>query len=275
MKKNISLLLTMAMTLSISASKKPKIEGDKNVVLLLKEIHQDFTKVEVADGLQVTISQGTSNGYSLNADANLHNSIRFDVFEGTLKIFTTNQITKSKKLAIHLTVVQLQELMIKDDAKVIGEGRFTSDQISIMGFDRSTFEMEMVTDGLDIELNQNATGTFSAIAKSSRVFLNDKSNLKGTLNTNTITVGLKDAAELDVEGDATTADYTIARASKLNARNMRAKTAELASGNTADVYVRAAQNLGVNAKGKSTIYVYGNPEIALHQLDDKAKIIKK
>lgn len=275
MKKFTSLVLLLVLTITVSANKKPKIEGNKNVALTIKEIEAEFTSVEINDGLEVIISQGHTNGYSLNADSNLHESIKFMVVGDVLKVFTSERITSSKKLEIDLSVINLQNLILKNGAKVSGKGRISTNKFSILAHDNSKFDLDVETDDMKIDLRQNAGGKLVALAKSMEVTLSGRTDMKASLNSNDVLINMNDSSDFSVEGDAEFANIKLNKSAKLNARNLRVKNAELFTANSSDVYVNASKSIGVIAKGKSNIYVYGKPAVDVNQFNDKAKIIKR
>lgn len=275
MKKITSLVLLVVLGITVSANKKPKIEGNKNVTMTIKEIEAEFSSVEINDGLHVIISQGNTNGYSLNADSNLHESIKFMVVDDVLKVFTSDRITSSKKLEIDLTVVNMQNLILKNGAKVSGKGRIATNNFSILAHDNSKFDLDVETDEMKIDLRQNAGGKLVALAKSMEVTLSGRTDMKASLNSNDVLINMNDSSDFSVEGDAEFANIKLNKSAKLNARNLRVKNAELFTTNSSDVYVNASKSIGVIAKGKSNIYVYGKPDVDVNQFNDKAKIIKR
>lgn len=101
-KRILVLILLVLVSGSVFAQKKQKIKGNKEVVEVYKNL-EPFTKVEILDELAVNLMQTQSEGYRLKTDSNLVDVIKFEVIDGTLKIYTTNRIISSKNLEIYLT----------------------------------------------------------------------------------------------------------------------------------------------------------------------------
>ena len=107
------------------------------------------------------------------------------------------------------------------------------------------------------------------------MILNDNAFLKGDFVTDDLDLTVNKRADLDIKGDATNLKLTATGSSDIKAKKLRATYADLNASNSADIYVNATKELKVYTKGKSYVYVYGNPEIKIDGLNDKSKIIKK
>lgn len=275
MKKQLILLTVLLVGVAVSAQKKPKIKGNKEVTQVIKEISQDFNALEIDDALEVTLSQGDNNAYSLNIDSNLVDILQFSVTDSILKVYTTNNITSSKKLEIHLTVKELEHLILKNDAKVKGEGRLTSEIFYLNGYNSSKVDLDIRADDVTITLQRDAGGKIKVKSKNTNIVMNDRTDFKAYVVADKIRVSLNNSANLDLEGDADYAAFNLKKTANLNARKMKVSSADLYTSNNSDVYVHATRNLEVYAQGKSNVYVYGNPKVEVKGLTDKSKIIKK
>lgn len=262
-------------TLSLTAQKKQKIAGNKEVTLLAKEILQVFNALEVNDDLEINISQGSSNSYRLNADTNLHTVVQFIVTDSILKVFTTDEITSSKKLEIDLTVKELEHLILKNDSKVKGDGQLSADKFYLSGYNGSRFDLDVYADDVTVTLHRNAGGKLNIDSENTTIIMSDRTDMKASVIADKVRVTLNNTADLDLNGDADYAAFNLKKSSNLNARKMRVSSADLYTSNTSDVYVNASRNLEVDAQGKSNVYVYGNPNVEIKGLTDKSKIIKK
>ncbi len=275
MKKQMVFLGAVLATLSLTAQKKQKIAGNKEVTLLAKEILQVFNALEVNDDLEINISQGSSNSYRLNADTNLHTVVQFIVTDSILKVFTTDEITSSKKLEIDLTVKELEHLILKNDSKVKGDGQLSADKFYLSGYNGSRFDLDVYADDVTVTLHRNAGGKLNIDSENTTIIMSDRTDMKASVIADKVRVTLNNTADLDLNGDADYAAFNLKKSSNLNARKMRVSSADLYTSNTSDVYVNASRNLEVDAQGKSNVYVYGNPNVEIKGLTDKSKIIKK
>lgn len=274
--KKITLFILLAIfCTTIYGQKKPKIKGNKIVKELTKEILLEFNAIEIDDNLEVNLRQGIKNEYTIEADENLLDIVEFNVKDSILKVYTTNKIVSSKKLNINLTVKQIEHLILKNDAKVIGEGEFTSDKFYLSGYNSSRFELHIKADDVTVTLHRNAGGKLNVTSENSTFIANDRVDLKANVVADKIRVTLTKSAQITLNGDTKYAAYNLKDSSKLSAQKMKATSADLYTSNTSDVYVYASRNLELYAQGKSKVYVYGNPKMEIKGLTDKSKIIKK
>ncbi|TLP80133.1 GIN domain-containing protein [Maribacter sp. ACAM166] len=276
MKKHVLFFAIALISVSLAAQKKPKIKGNKEVTQVIKEIQGEFNALEIDDALEVTITQGNNNAYALNIDSNLVDILQFSVTDSILKIYTSNNITSSKKLKINLTVVEIEHLILKNDAKVNGEGRFTAKKFYLNAYNSSRIKnLDVRADDVTITLHRDAGGDIKVKSENTTIVMNDRTDLKADVIADKVRVTLNNSADLDLNGDADYASFNLKKSGNLNARKMKISSADLYTSNNSDVYINASRNLEVYAQGKSNVYVYGNPEVQIKGLTDKSKIIKR
>lgn len=275
MKKIILLFALAVFSFTSFAQKKPKIKGDKNVTTITNNISKEFNAIEVDDALVVTLIQGNQNSYTLRADSNLQDIVQFTVNNGLLKIQTTKRITSSKKLDITLTFKNLEYITIKNDAELKGKERIESDLLNINTHNASKFDLEIIADEVIVTMQDKAKGKLEIRSDRTTIVMNDKTDLDARVKTDRTTVMLTKSAKLKLEGDTDKAEYKLEDSAELNAKKMKASSADLRASNNTNVQVHVKRKLEVFARDKSTIYVFGNPKIEVDKFTDKSKIINK
>lgn len=275
MKKFILLLTFFIFTFTFFAQKKPKIKGDKNVVTISKSISEEFTAIEVDDALEVSVRQGSENSYTLLADSNLQDIIQFTVNNGLLRIYSTKRITSSKKLDIKLNFKSLEYITLKKDAALKGKDGIESDKMHIDTHNSSKFDLEIRADDVTVTMQDKAKGKLEVRSDKTIIMMSDKTDLDANVKTDRTTVMLTKSANLKLEGNTDEAIYRVEDSSELNAKKMKASDAELNASDNTDVSVYVKGELDILARDKSTIYVYGNPQIEVDKFTDKSKIFNK
>tara|TARA_R110002051_G_scaffold280343_1_gene341932 strand:+ start:1635 stop:2459 length:825 start_codon:yes stop_codon:yes gene_type:complete len=274
MKKQIIVVVAFLMALSVTAQKKAKIDGNKVVVDVFKTL-DEFHSIEIGDNLEVNLTQTADNGYHLKTDENLVDVIKFDILNGVLKIYSTHNIKKSKELVIDLTFVNVDAITLIADAELNSKNMLTFENLLFTANDDSKYELDMQTGNVTFNLNQNSKGDIVLKGDKAMMILNDNAFLKGDIVADDLDLTVNKRADLDVKGDATNLKLTATGSSDIKGKKLRATYADLNASNSADIYVNATKELKVYTKGKSYVYVYGNPEIKVDGLNDKSKIIKK
>ncbi len=275
MKKLTFLLLLSIISLSLLAQKKEKIKGDRHVVTASNNISKEFNTLEVADELKVTLIQGLQNSYTLTADKNLHDIIEFTVIEGTLNINTTSNITSSKKLEIMLTFVNLNQITLKNDAQIKVEGILKSNNLTIKADNSSEFELETDAKECSILLSGNVKGKLKHKGDDIKIVMSDKSDLNADISTDRMIVEISKSAKLELKGSSDAISLLGKDSSELDAKKMEVSSATLNTTNNAKAHVDVKKNLRINAKDKSSIYVYSEPKIDIEKLADKTEILKR
>lgn len=273
-----TLLVGIAMLLlgfGMYAQKKPKIQGNKEVIQVRQDIEGSFNSLEVDDGLEVKLNPGARNGYIMDLDANLVDVIQFFVIDSVLRIYTTHQITGSKKLDIYLSVGKLEHLILKNDSKVSARDPIRSERFYLAGYNSCRFDLRIESDDVTVTLHRNAGGKLEIVSENTTIIMNDRTDMKAKVETENIRVTVNNSAELNLEGQGDYAAFNLKKSSKLDARDMKVSSADLYTSNNADVHVNATKNLEIDAQGSSNVYVYGNPDVEIKGLTDRSKIIKR
>jgi hypothetical protein len=269
----ISLLLAPG---SITAQKKEKIKGDKQVISTSGEITGEFTKLEVLDNIKVEIESSSRNSYVLTTDQNLSEEVKVEVRDGVLKVFTRSKIVKDKKLHLFLNINDIESISLNDDAELKTSSKFRLERITIHMNNSSKIDLDLdIRQDASIMMNDNAGGKMNLNADNIVINMKNRTDLKANIQTSNLKVVLNKSASIKLDGKATHVVYDLEGSSNLNAKKLKSQTAILNSKNNSDIYVDASKTIEINAQGKSKIYVYGNPDIQVKGLTDKSRIIKK
>jgi hypothetical protein len=264
----------MVMSVTITAQKKPKIKGNKEVVEVFKNLDA-FNQIEIGDGLNVSLMQTTDEGYRLKSDSNLVDVFKIEVVDSILKIYTTFKITSSKKQEIAVTFINLDKVTLRNDAKVKGLNKFNLDEFVLESYDSCDFDMDINSKKFRMNLNGRTNGKLQLRSDEAIMNLNDNSYLKGTLSIENLNLTLNKRADMKVVGNAEHLNLITTGASDIKAKDLKVTYANLNASNTSDIYINVTKEINIYAKGKSFIYIYGNPEIKIEGLNDKSQIIKR
>ena len=272
--KKIFVVLVCMITVVASAQKKVKIKGDKNVVDVYNNL-EPFSQIEVTDDLEVSIMQTNSNGYHLKADSNLTDIIKFEIVEGVLKIYTSHRIVSSKKIEINITFQDINKLILNTKTKVEGQNKFNLSDFTINCSDNAAFDLDVNSDNCTIQMNNSSNANLKIKSKNASMILNENAYLKGILSIDDLSLTVNKRADMKIEGNIENLNLVTTGSTDINAKNLKTTNAKLNASNTSDIYLYVSKNLSIYAKGKSFIYVYGNPDITVDGLNDKSQIIKK
>jgi len=274
MKKIILLLVVFFIAINTQAQKKEKIKGNKIVTNIFKDL-DNFNAIEIGDNLKVTIANSVSNGYHLKTDENLIDVIKFEVVNGELKIYTSSNITYSKKLEINLTVKNINKITLKEDAKLTSMSRLNFIDLTFVALDDATYNLDIEAENSTFSLYRSTSGSVHLKGKKSVMVFNENVFLKGEIVLDELELTTNNRTDINLSGDVTKLKIKATGSSSLKAKNLKTSYANSNSENTANLYIYAAKEIEIYAKDRSTVYVYGQPEIKVAGLIGKSQIIKK
>ncbi len=275
MKKYTILLLLSIFSIVTFAQKKEKIKGDKNVTTVTNGFDKGFTTIEVFDNLKVTLTKSLQNSYTLTTDENLHDVIQFTINEGVLKIYTTSNIVKSKKLDITLSLYNLESIFLKDDAELKMDKVFDSNTITINAQNSSQFDIETKASQATITMLNDAKGKLKLHADQIAITMADKTNLDADINTDNTNASLSSSAKLRLDGNSDKVLFTTIDSSELDAKRLKVSSANVNTKDKSELHIDARRNLAIDARDKSKIFVYSEPKIDIKKFTDRAEIIKR
>ena len=275
MKKLTLLLLVSIISMASFSQKKEKIKGDKNVTTVTNGFERGFTAIEISDNLKVTLKRSLQNSYTLTADKNLHDVIKFSITEGILKIYTTSNIVNSKKLDITLGLNNLEYIYLKDDAELKSDKTFESNAININVQNASKFDLDLRSKQVTIKMLSGTKGKLKLRADDLVIAMSDKANLEADLNLNTTSVSLTNNAKLRLDGSSDKVSFTTIDSSELDAKRMKVSTADVTATKGSEIHIDARKSLSIDARDKSKVFVYSEPRIDIKKFADRAEIIKK
>ena len=275
MKKITLLLLLSIFSIVTFAQKKEKIKGDKNVTTVTNGFEKGFTAIEISDNLKVTLTRSLQNSYTLTTDENLHDVIEFTVNEGLLKIYTTSNIVKSKKLDITLSLNNLEAIFLKDDAELKSDKVFDSNTITINAQNSSKFEMEVKANQANITMLNDAKGKLKLHADQIAITMADKTNLDADINTDATNASLSSSAKLRLDGNSDKVSFTTIDSAELDAKRLKVSSADVSTKGKSELHIDARKNLTIDTRDKSKVFVYSEPRIDIKKFADRAELIKR
>lgn len=125
----ISIPLIALLMSSCILSLGPSIKGEGEIVKQNRDV-KNFTSINVSNGLDLYITQGSESSVMVETHENLQNIIRTEVINGELKIFTDERIISRVK-KIYVTVSDLTALSCEAGSDTYIEDMFKADNIDI------------------------------------------------------------------------------------------------------------------------------------------------
>ena len=272
MKKIVVLLLCLSFGIS-NAQRKPKIKGNKSVVEV-NEALQAFHSVQLEDKLIVRLERSTDPGYSLTADDNLVDVLKFKVEDSTLIISAFYKITGKKELDIVLRYNHLRSISLSDGTITSDETISSDDMIlDISGYGEA--ELRLSNEITNVRMSGNSKANLNIESDSIALQLKEKSQATIYAVSTSQAIQADENTAIDLEGMSDTLNTRLSGNSKLRGQTFEVGHAQLDLSGTSLSRLTVNNYLDLSMTGSSRFYLYGDPEIDLRQFMDNAELYKR
>ncbi|MFS4455892.1 GIN domain-containing protein [Maribacter sp. 2304DJ31-5] len=272
MKRVAFLLLVGIVGFQVSAQRKPKIKGNKNVV----EVREDlppFHAIQLNDDLEIVLQKSSNEGYGLEIDDNLIDVLKFKVADSTLIISSFYNITSKKKLNITVFYTELAAITMKK-GEISMKDVISSDRLYVNTSGTSRLELNATADIIDINMDEISSGDFNLASDSLNLTLKDRIDVRVYSTGEKNTVYMYKNASAKLEG---TSDFLMAKLygnTNLKAENLEARSALLISEDSPNARIKVLNDFQLSSRGSSRTNLYGNPKITILDFLDTSQLRK-
>lgn len=271
--KKLLLFLVLLSTCMVQAQRKPKIKGNRSVVEVHKEL-PPFNAIELVDNLEIFLQKSSNEGYSINADDNLVDVLKFKVKDSTLIITAFYKITSKKKLDITINYTELRGITLHD-GKINMKDVISSDELYVNTFGASRLELNATAAFININMEDMSSGDFNLASDSLNITLKDRIDVRiySVGDSNAINMYKNTTARM--EGTTDSFYVNLFGSANLKAEKLEATTvhAVLEESPTARLY--ALKSLELSSKGSSKTYFYGDGKVVMLDFLDTSQLHKE
>ncbi len=271
--KNILVVLLLIVPIIVLGQRKPRIKGSRIVTEVNEEL-PPFNAIILNDNLDIVLKKSFGPGYEIVADDNLIDILKFEVQDGTLVISSYYDVTAKKQFDITVTYTDLRAITLKDGS-ILSNDVIQSDELFVDGFNNTRLDIKASASVMNINLENTSHGDFNVDVDSLNITIGNRADAYIYAVNGTSLVDLDENAALTLEGTSNTIQARLVGNSKYKGESMEAGTvkATLEEDATADIYAHGDFELG--AKGRTRVYLYGEPKITVLEFLDTAQLIKK
>lgn len=238
MKKVGLILLGILMAGVVSAGVK-KIKGTGYLVVHDRQAEQPFTRVSVQQSITLYISQGKTEGITVEADDNIIPYIKTEIKDGQLNVFLDPEVIVRRYTAMNVSVSMpvITDINVTAAGRLEGSSLFTVNKLEIVASGAGNVKLEVKGSEVDVE----ASG----------------------------------AARLELKGEVEHVDLEMSSASTLKAWDLRVKDcdAEISGAAKAEVAISGWLEAEISSAG---ILIYdGNPLITKQNVTGRGALVKR
>ena len=272
MKKLLLVFLCISCS-AVSAQRKPKIKGNKSIITVSEDLPA-FHSIELIDNLEILLQESDNPGYSITADDNLIDVLKFEVKDSTLYIRSFYIITSKKQLDITVRCDELRSLVLKD-GKVFSESVISTDRMAISTSGFSNADLRFSTSVTALAMAGNSKAVLNIDSDSLAMSLAEKTEADIYAVSTIQDIDVKDDAIATIEGTTDTLEVKLRGRSKLRAEKLEASTTNLEILDGAAARIYAYRRLQLDSSGSSKVYLYGDPEIEMLRFEDNSTLYKR
>ena len=271
--KHLTLSLLVLCCGILQAQRKPKIKGNRAVI----DVHEElppFNSIELIDDLDIYLEKSPDQGYSITADDNLIDVLKFKVEDNTLIISSFYKITTKKKLDITVRFQELSTVTLREGV-IKMEDIVTTDELRVNTYGNSRLQLNASAAVTHINMEGISSGDFNLDTDSLDV------NLKDRVDASIYVVGGKNNvrmlknASLSMEGTTDTLHLNLLESAKFKGKAFEAAVVHATLEETSSARIYAYRDLELSSKGSAKTYLYGDPKISLIEFLDTSELYKR
>lgn len=274
MKKHTTIFLLILCTTMALAQKKEKIKGSKTVTTEQKVIGI-FNVLEISDNIEVYLEKAEKPELKIEADDNLHAILNFDLIKDTLRVTTSKEATKYKKLMVRINYTNdLKKVISKNEAEVNAIQELQLDDITIQTLGNSKFYMNVNAKNFLLLSDEKSKVELNLKSEMAKIILSKEAYLKSLINSTDLDFDIYQKSRANIEGDVTNAKIRVDNNAIFTGNKLTAKNAIIISENNSKATINAVETAVIEAGDKSEIKLIGNPKIEIKKFTEEAKLMK-
>ncbi|SEL39589.1 Putative auto-transporter adhesin, head GIN domain [Aquimarina amphilecti] len=267
-------ILCIAVLSNVNAQKE-KIKGNKIVVTEQKPVDA-FHTIQLYDNFEVTLQEDSDNIISIEADSNLQEIINISVQDSTLIIRSDKRIKRSKALNIKINYAQdLQKIVSYDKINLKSKSLIKTPIIRIESNDNSDIFLSIEADKTTSVTNGKSNVDLHINANEAFYQINDDSELKGIADADSLKIDLYQKGYAKLEGKTTSMLIRADGNTDFYGEKLTAEKTSIIAEGSSDCYVVANEEITIEAKDDTEIYLLGEPKINMTLFANEATLYKK
>lgn len=274
MKMKTLTLLVVVLSIGIThAQRKPKIKGNRSVIDVQEDL-PPFNALELNDDLDIYLEKSAQPGYTITADDNLIDVLKFKVEDNTLYISSFYKITAKKKLEIIVGYTELQSITLREGV-VKMDDIISTEELQVNTFGTSRLQLNASASVVNITMEGISSGDFNLDSDSLNVLLKDRVDASIYVVGKTNMVNMHKNASAKMEGTADTLNLKLFENANFKGKVFEAAVVNASLEATASARIYAYRDLKLSSKGSAKTYLYGDPKISLIEFLDTSELLKR
>lgn len=271
-----ALLLVLALlVLGNTYGQKEKIKGNKIVSTEQLDV-EDFHTIEIYEGFEVTLDEGSDNQVKIEADSNLQEVIQVEVVDSVLTIKSDRDMRRAKALNLDISYAsELKKIILYDKVNIKSLSPINTTKLIVNANDNAEVFLTADANQVDCITNGKSIVELHVTAQEVTYQINENSEVKGIVTTDSLKVDLYQKGYAKLEGEAKSMLVRADNDTDFYGEKLSvAKTTLIAEG-ASDCYILTNEEISIEAKDKTEIYLLGEPKVIMKTFANEAILYKK
>lgn len=271
--KNISIVLALLFCFQAFAQRKPKIKGNKSVVDVTESLPA-FNAIELNDDLEIVLAKSNQEGYTLKADDNLIDVLKFKVKDSTLVISSFYKITSKKKLEITINYYELSSVVVRN-GRIKMKDVIETETLTVETFGSAKVELNAESKFTNLIMEGNSSGDFNLQSDSLNITLKDRVDARVYAVSEITNIQMNTNSAVNMDGNTYAMSVHLFDNANLKARKFQAEGVEVIAEGSPSAKVNASKDFELTSRGSSKIYLSGDAKIDIIDFLDTSELHKE
>jgi len=275
--KKIILFLAVLVAFYSHAQKKPKIKGNKEV-LIKKFMLPAFSEIEVGEKFEIELQKSVdTTRVVIETDDNLFDVIHFKVENSVLKFYTIMEIVKKKRLKITVFIPEyFHKIKLVDKGKVFNKEVLDLKSLQLEAVEKGKADLYLnLKDSLSVQATGKTDLKLDVNTRDADIILAENASVKGKLNAKKTEISLDDHTGCKLEGSSKFLKISALSKSKFEGVKFEVKEADVLASGKSKVFLNVSGKVDLKLSGETETELYGSPKINLNTFKDNAVLYKK
>lgn len=269
------LVLFTLLVFGSTYGQRQKIKGNKIVSTEQFDV-EDFHTIEIYEGFEVTIDEGSDNQVKVEADSNIQEVIQIEVLDGVLTIKSEKDIRRAKALHLDISYAsELKKIIVYDKVNIKSLSPINTTYLEVNANDHAEIFLTAEVNKINSVANGKSTVELHVTAQEAIYQINENSELKGIITADSLKVDLYQKGYVKLEGEVKSMLVRADSDTDFYGEKLSSNKTSLVAEGTSDCYILTKEEINIVAKDKTEIYLLGEPKISIEAFANEATLYKK
>ena len=227
-----------------------------------------FTGIDASCVFDITVTKGSTESLTIEADEELLPYVRSEVKNGVLCLCVENDACKNARnirtLKASVVVKNLDRVSLSGACKLTANDLFTPDSFTGKCSGASNMTVNVNTGRLKIETSGAGKIQLKAdVTENAQLSFSGSANAQMELKAGNVKIESSGSSSFDLAGSTKDFNVKTSGASKIKAEDFTAKNAKINSSGSSNVTIAVTDALNVSSSGSSSVSYKGTPTVKI------------